>query len=1000
MLSVKNLVKIYKTKGGVEVRALDGVSVDFPETGMVFLLGRSGSGKSTLLNVSGGLDKPTSGEIIVKGKSSSEFSSADFDSYRNTFVGFVFQEYNILEEFTVEQNIALALQLQNKPASKEDVAKILEQVDLSGVEKRKPRTLSGGQRQRVAIARALIKDPKIIMADEPTGALDSNTGTQIFQTLKKLAKDRLVIVVSHDRAFAEEYADRIIELADGKIIQDISKTQVVVESSTENVTVVNDQTITVKDWDKVTETDLKAILKTMKKSGKETVITSCQENMPEIKRLSGVEENKVTNVFSKTEAIEKRDYSKEKTKFIKSSLPIKHALRMAFDGIKSKPIRLCFTVFLAVVAFVFFGVSSTLVMYNPNYSIANALAGSNYQSIVLNKAYEASFEQTTLNDETKEYVKVSNSVDLRAAFSKEELDKLNQNTQGLNFAGIIDLGAYTNDLDSVNGYSSMRFTLQNINVLAAYDDYYTVETILGFSDCGAQYLLDNGYSVIAGRYPETATEIAIPNYIYEVYAHSRNTNTQEDKFEFTDPSQILNRTIRISGMSFTVVGVYDVGEIPEKFDELLNTKTQLDDLSKSELIREFKDIVENSFHSLVFVSPDFYDMYKYKTIVIDSVSVSGLVVATSPVERPVEEDNANTTLYTPKSIWKNDFLLEAYDANGNKMDFAWPNELEAYLPISRVFTTVPEEFYTMLLINTEYKTKHAEFVELIKKQQSSYTTVPYEDSVRFYELLFPTYKDVMGEDFKLIDKLYTKNYKGETAELTIKGVYVFTNGAPDSPYSPLVSDEFRENNSILNKSSSSLISNFKSEYEPDPVSEKYGSVITATQNEIAQTYFMLESKSPIITYKMSNLVYKTTSEMASLVFGLKILFYIAGAVFGLFAALMLFNFIAVSISSKNKEIGILRAVGARKNDVFKIFILEALIITTICFVISAVLSGGLCTLINMYTFKNALKIILLEYSAINVAILFIISSIVSFAATILPVTKAANKSPVESIRSL
>ncbi|MBR2871452.1 MAG: ATP-binding cassette domain-containing protein, partial [Clostridia bacterium] len=166
-LSVKDLVKIYKTKGGVEVRALDGVSIDFPETGMVFLLGRSGSGKSTLLNVVGGLDTPTDGELIVNGKSSAEFSVSDFDSYRNTFVGFVFQEYNILEEFTVEQNIALALQLQNKVAEKEAIRDILEKVDLRDVEKRKPSTLSGGQRQRIAIARALIKSPKIIMADEP-----------------------------------------------------------------------------------------------------------------------------------------------------------------------------------------------------------------------------------------------------------------------------------------------------------------------------------------------------------------------------------------------------------------------------------------------------------------------------------------------------------------------------------------------------------------------------------------------------------------------------------------------------------------------------------------------------------------------------------------------------------------------------------------------------------------------------------------------------------------
>ena len=218
MLEVKHLVKTYSPKGGVTVRALDDVSIVFPEKGMVFLLGKSGSGKSTLLNVAGGLDKADCGEIIVKGKSSNDFSASDFDSYRNTCVGFVFQEYNLLSEFSVEQNVALALELQNKKNDKAAVNALLERVDLKGLGRRKPSTLSGGQKQRVAIARALIKEPEIIMADEPTGALDSTTGRQILDTFKKLSKEKLVVIVSHDREFAEHYADRIIELADGKIV--------------------------------------------------------------------------------------------------------------------------------------------------------------------------------------------------------------------------------------------------------------------------------------------------------------------------------------------------------------------------------------------------------------------------------------------------------------------------------------------------------------------------------------------------------------------------------------------------------------------------------------------------------------------------------------------------------------------------------------------------------------------------------------------------------------
>lgn len=154
MLELKNVTKIYRTKSG-ETRALDDVSIALPEKGMVFVLGKSGCGKSTLLNVCGGLDVPDEGEIFVKGRSTKEFTSTDLDSYRNTCVGFVFQEYNILSEFSVEDNIAIALELQGKRKNPAVIADILSQVELENVAKRKPDTLSGGQKQRVAIARAV-----------------------------------------------------------------------------------------------------------------------------------------------------------------------------------------------------------------------------------------------------------------------------------------------------------------------------------------------------------------------------------------------------------------------------------------------------------------------------------------------------------------------------------------------------------------------------------------------------------------------------------------------------------------------------------------------------------------------------------------------------------------------------------------------------------------------------------------------------------------------------
>ena len=220
MFSAIDICKTYRPRGGVPVEALRGVTLRFSERGMVFILGKSGSGKSTLLHILGGLDDADAGYLEIDGKTTQAFSRKDFDDYRNEYVGFVFQEYNLLPTFTVRENLSIALELQGKSASEEQIAAALAKVGLAGMEKRKPTELSGGQRQRVAIARAMIKEPEMILADEPTGALDEETGQSVLKLLKQLSEEKLVIVVSHDRDFAERFGDRIIELADGAVVRD------------------------------------------------------------------------------------------------------------------------------------------------------------------------------------------------------------------------------------------------------------------------------------------------------------------------------------------------------------------------------------------------------------------------------------------------------------------------------------------------------------------------------------------------------------------------------------------------------------------------------------------------------------------------------------------------------------------------------------------------------------------------------------------------------------
>ena len=219
-MKVENLSKTYRTRGAPPVQALKDVSFTLPDTGMVFLLGRSGSGKSTLLHILSGLESFDAGDITYRGNRFADFSERDRDKYRNSCCGIIFQDYSLITELTVGENIALALRLQGERDTDERVHRALDQVGLSGCEHRRVTQLSGGQKQRVAIARALVKSPRILFADEPTGALDEQTGKDILMLLKELSKERLVFVVSHDRTFAETFGDRIIELADGQIVSD------------------------------------------------------------------------------------------------------------------------------------------------------------------------------------------------------------------------------------------------------------------------------------------------------------------------------------------------------------------------------------------------------------------------------------------------------------------------------------------------------------------------------------------------------------------------------------------------------------------------------------------------------------------------------------------------------------------------------------------------------------------------------------------------------------
>jgi len=221
LLELKKITKVYPA-GGEDVEALKGIDLKFRDSEFVAILGPSGCGKTTMLNIIGGLDKYTSGDLIINGRSTKEYRDRDWDAYRNHSVGFVFQSYNLIPHQTVLANVELALTLSGVPKKerRKRAKEALEKVGLASQLRKKPSELSGGQMQRVAIARAIVNNPDIILADEPTGALDTETSIQVMDILKEIAKDRLVVMVTHNPNLAEKYSTRIVRMLDGKIISD------------------------------------------------------------------------------------------------------------------------------------------------------------------------------------------------------------------------------------------------------------------------------------------------------------------------------------------------------------------------------------------------------------------------------------------------------------------------------------------------------------------------------------------------------------------------------------------------------------------------------------------------------------------------------------------------------------------------------------------------------------------------------------------------------------
>ncbi len=361
MIKITSLCKVYRSKHGKKGYALTNVSLDLPDAGLVFVLGKSGSGKSTLLNLIGGLDKITYGSIEVNGNDISRLSERQLCNYRNTHIGFIFQDYHLIEELTVYENIATSLHLR-RMRDQGRISEALARVGLAGYERRYPSELSGGERQRVAIARAIVKDPKVILADEPTGNLDPNTATSIIALLQNLARERLILIVSHNIRDAKNYADRIIELEDGQVCGDYTRNPKV-----GNCVTAIDDIILYPEGRELSDNDI-AFINSRPRSRfvkQRDKFVSARVRIPEGERV---------------------EIEKEKLRFSKK-------MRLSRKFLKSRAVMIGVSSFMVAVVMVIMALAQTIIGFDSSAIIAEEMQQAKQDTLLLNKAFNDEMTQ-------------------------------------------------------------------------------------------------------------------------------------------------------------------------------------------------------------------------------------------------------------------------------------------------------------------------------------------------------------------------------------------------------------------------------------------------------------------------------------------------------------------------------------------------------------------------------------------------------------------------------
>ncbi len=944
MLELINVSKIYKTKSE-DVHALNKVNLYFPNKGLVFVTGKSGSGKTTLLNVIGGLDDFSEGEIIIKDKSTKDFTKADYDSYRNTFLGFVFQEYNLLDNMTIAKNISLATELQGLKDNPKRVEEILKEVDLVDIGNRKPQELSGGQRQRVAIARAIIKNPDIILADEPTGALDTANGIQVINLLKKLSKTKLVIVVSHNLELANQYADRIIELEDGNVKSDIT---IDIEKRKHRNIKSNKEVVSIKRGADLKEKDLLEIKDAVKKGKSIQVI----DNINIIKKKTKVDRD---NIDYKTNP------------FIKTKMKFWDTIKLGLAAFKGKTMRLVVTILLSALAFSVFGMFDAMSIFDENRLTTNTLKSAITPSVTL----------TTVVKED------GDSYDIKAG------DSIINSLAGQTKYSI--KGVYDSYFVGKNPTPrEMSNNTKDYNI----SKYYYYKNLKGVVEFTQEDVNNYHFKVTYGRMPDAYDEIAIPEYYAYCMLNWNYINselvTPTKLSEIVNEEKPLTLTLgsTASRATYKIVGIVKTHNIDKKFNVLYKNYE-----SNSTLLQnEYLNYINNGYFLYGFVKPGFinYCIKQYNTLTEYKsgfgYKIGGLSNTftqfhnfndlTNLTENYVFFNNSKTKLET------NELMLDV--SLFDKVYSQEIGELKQIASNTSEFSGYSEEIdYDFAQIKNKNRTakekiehlNHA--IGLLTEIQDKIDQV---NNVTRKQSIF--IKDVKIRKLDT-SKSVAKEIKIPDGNFKVVGFY--TGSTISASKSAVMTISSMQNIAINIQQGN------------------YSSILATNLGNgkinVLSSIFMKDSG---VTYSCQNNTIAMIKINRDFFQKLSYLFLIISALFALFSIAMFGNFISVSIRNKYNEIGILRALGARSVEILKMFVVESVTLALINAVVASIIGAFGCVFINFFLSKYLNFYIPIALFGIRqVLVIFGLSLLVAVISASRPIIKISKKKPVEIIsRSL